>query len=132
MTDRQCGFKDDASAPGAIAEPSEQPQASSDPAALATAPLIDHIVARYHAAHRRELPELVRLAEQAEAVHAGAPETPAGLTDLVSQILGELTMHMQKEELVLFPRMRLGGSGLDHPIAVMAQGAFTASAATPF
>jgi regulator of cell morphogenesis and NO signaling len=54
-----------------------------------------------------------------EAVHADAPETPAGLTDLLSQILGELTMHMQKEELVLFPRMRRGGSGLDRVIAVM-------------
>jgi regulator of cell morphogenesis and NO signaling len=116
MTDRPCGYKD---ASAAIAEPSDQLQVSSDPAALATVPLIDHIVARYHAAHRRDLPELVRLAERAESVHDGAPETAAGLTNLLSQILGELTMHMQKEELMLFPRMRRGGSGLDHVIAVM-------------
>src|SRR5215831_19184502 len=34
-----------------------------------TNPLIDHIVARYHQAHRRELPELIGLAGRAEAVH---------------------------------------------------------------
>jgi regulator of cell morphogenesis and NO signaling len=35
-------------------------------------------------------------------------------------MLGELTVHMQKEELILFPHMRKGGSlEIQHPIAVM-------------
>ncbi len=41
------------------------------PRAVPTEPsaLIDHILARYHEVHRRELPELIRLARRVEAVH---------------------------------------------------------------
>ena len=45
-------------------------------APTATPALIDHIVARYHEIHRRELPELVRLARQVEKVHAGKAGVP--------------------------------------------------------
>lgn len=73
-----------------------------------TAALIDHIVARYHAAHREELPELVRLARRVENVHADHPKAPHGLADLLHQLLGELEVHMKKEELILFPALKGG------------------------
>ena len=43
--------------------------------------LIAHILERYHETHRRELPELIRLAEKVERVHASHPDVPAGLAE---------------------------------------------------
>jgi len=89
-------------------------------ALLATDSLIDLIVERYHRAHQRELPELIRLARRVEAVHRDKASAPAGLASLLERVLGELTAHMQKEEIILFPRMRRGWSPMiRHPIAAM-------------
>ncbi|MBS0254623.1 MAG: hemerythrin domain-containing protein [Proteobacteria bacterium] len=82
--------------------------------------LVDHIEARFHARHRDQMPALLALAEKVEGVHAGAPEVPTGLADLLHRMLGELDPHMRKEELILFPAMRRGGTlGIEQPIAVM-------------
>lgn len=82
--------------------------------------LIDRIITRYHRVHSRELPELIKLAKRVEAVHKEHPSVPAGLASLIEHILGDMTMHMQKEELILFPAMRKGGrASIGHPIAVM-------------
>ncbi|SDE25731.1 iron-sulfur cluster repair protein YtfE [Belnapia rosea] len=86
----------------------------------ATEDLITLIETRYHATHRRELPELVRLARRVEAVHGDRAEAPHGLADLLSEIGVELEEHMQKEEQVLFPLMRRGGHPMiGHPIGMM-------------
>lgn len=84
-----------------------------------TAALIDHIVERYHDVHRRELPELIRLAGRVEAVHRAHPDVPAGLADALRELQHELEMHMQKEEQVLFPMIRQGMPMVVQPIAVM-------------
>jgi len=90
------------------------------PASWDTGELIDHILTRYHETHRRELPELIELAGKVEAVHANHPQVPHGLADMLRQMLGELEVHMKKEELILFPAMRQrAGGGLDAPIAQM-------------
>ncbi|MEZ5937388.1 MAG: iron-sulfur cluster repair protein YtfE [Hyphomonadaceae bacterium] len=82
--------------------------------------LIDHILARYHETHRRELPELIRLAEKVERVHAAHPDVPRGLAEALRAMVQELETHMMKEEAVLFPMMRLGPHpGIAHPIARM-------------
>ena len=89
-------------------------------APLDTEALIAFIVARYHERHKRELPELIHLATRVEAVHRDHQAVPAGIALLLQRILGELTMHMQKEELILFPAMRKGRSPrLANPIAEM-------------
>lgn len=95
--------------------------ADARPAApLATGDLITLIETHYHATHRRELPELVRLARRVEAVHAGHPMAPAGIAALLGRMATELPDHMQKEEQILFPLMRQGGHAMiGHPIAVM-------------
>ncbi len=85
-----------------------------------TSALIDHILTRYHEVHRRQVPELIALARKVEQVHAGKTGVPAGLADMLQQALGELEVHMRKEELILFPAMRRQGAGpLDGPIAQM-------------
>ena len=82
--------------------------------------LIDHILARYHQVHRREMPELRNLAICVEQVHAEHPALPAGLSDLLARMHAELESHMQKEEEVLFPLMLAGGNPMIvHPIGMM-------------
>lgn len=95
--------------PGMTTEVPTEPQA-----------LIAHILTRYHEVHRRELPELIRLAERVEARHREHPQVPAGLARLLAEVADELELHMQKEEQVLFPLMQRGGHPmLAHPIAQM-------------
>lgn len=82
--------------------------------------LIDHILARYHETHRREVPELIRMARRVEAVHRDNPNVPVGLADMLEHIGQELESHMQKEEQILFPMMRTGGHPMiGGPISVM-------------
>lgn len=91
----------------------------SAPAPKATGALIDHILGRYHEAHRRELPELVRLARKVEVVHAGHPEAPHGLAGALETIQIELEKHMERQEAELFPLMRQRDNGVELPIAKM-------------
>lgn len=89
---------------------------------LPTSPdaLIDHILERYHAVHREQLPELIRMARRVEAVHHDHPQVPAGLADHLADMQDELLDHMAKEEQILFPMLRAGGSPLvRHPIMAM-------------
>ncbi len=45
---------------------------------------------------------------------------PHGLSDLLHRMIGEMEVHMKKEELVLFPAIRRGaGPGIGEPIAAM-------------
>jgi regulator of cell morphogenesis and NO signaling len=85
-----------------------------------TAALIDRIETHYHATHRRELPELIRLARRVEVVHKDHDAAPRGLAALLERMSGQLEVHMKKEELILFPATRRGGHPMiAQPIAVM-------------
>jgi len=82
--------------------------------------LIDHIMERYHAVHREQLPELIRMARRVEAVHRDHPHVPAGLADLLEGAEQDLLSHMMKEENILFPMLRAGGNPfVTQPIGVM-------------
>lgn len=82
--------------------------------------LIDHLLARYHARHREQLPELIRLASRVEQVHGHHLHCPNGLADLLRDIQQELENHMLKEEQVLFPMLQMGmGPQAAMPIQVM-------------
>ncbi len=92
----------------------------STPADSDTGSLIETIITRFHRVHSKELPELIQLAERVEAVHQGHTSVPARLATLLKTMLGELTIHMQKEELVLFPQMKNGATmPLQFPISAM-------------
>ena len=93
---------------------------SESPQNTAPATLIDHILERYHAMHRAQLPELVRMARRVEKVHRDNPEVPSGLAQLLESIESELLGHMQKEEAILFPMLKVGGNPfVVHPISMM-------------
>ena len=84
------------------------------------AELIGHILERYHARHREQLPELIRLAQRVEQVHGDRDDCPAGLTDLLRYMQQELESHMLKEEHILFPALLEGlGQQATAPISVM-------------
>lgn len=80
--------------------------------------LISHILERYHARHREQLPELVFLATKIERVHQSNPKCPKGLAELLRDINHELENHMMKEEQILFPMLG-GGVYPNGPINVM-------------
>jgi regulator of cell morphogenesis and NO signaling len=87
---------------GVVEELSRLDRSDEAPATVAPAPLIDHILSRYHEVHRAQLPELIRMARRVEAMEA------------------ELQDHMQKEETILFPLLKAGGNPfVVHPIGVM-------------
>jgi regulator of cell morphogenesis and NO signaling len=82
--------------------------------------LIEHILTRYHAVHRAQLPELIRMARRVEAVHAQHPQVPSGLADQLEDMQADLLQHMEKEEVILFPMLRDGGNDFAvQPIAMM-------------
>jgi regulator of cell morphogenesis and NO signaling len=88
--------------------------------AASPAELIDHILQRYHARHREQVPELIRLARRVEQVHGDRPDCPNGLADHLTDMLQELESHMLKEEQILFPLLASGMSDLaGGPISVM-------------
>ena len=69
--------------------------------------LVEHVLERFHEAHRRDLPRIVALARDVEA---GAG--PAGFAALFAALAEALEMHMFKEEMRLFPMMEQGGNSL--------------------
>lgn len=80
--------------------------------------IIDHILPRYHDTHRRQLEELVPLAEKVASVHAG--KFPAEMVPLLHTIQGELLSHMMKEERILFPMLKQGaGRAAAMPVRMM-------------
>lgn len=96
------------------------PSADKDWKSTTSKELIAHVLERYHVRHREQLPELIRLAEKVERVHAEHPDVPAGLASHLAEMLQELEGHMQKEERILFPMILRGqGQMAAGPISVM-------------
>ena len=84
------------------------------------AALTRYIETRYHARHRQQLPTLFKMAEMIEDLHVDDRHVPEGLSGLLGRMIGEMEVHMKKEELILFPAIRGGGRpGIEHPIAAM-------------
>jgi len=99
----------------AIGQSAVQFSGGTEPAAL-----IDHVLTRYHAVHRAQLPDLICMAQRIEAVHRENPLVPAGLADLLETMQQELLSHMEKEEAILFPMLQAGGNPfVRQPIAMM-------------
>ncbi|MCP2040690.1 regulator of cell morphogenesis and NO signaling [Neisseria sp. HSC-16F19] len=80
--------------------------------------LIEHILARYHQVHRRQLQDILPLAEKVATVHADT--FPQDILPLLQHMQQDLLEHMLKEERVLFPMILNGmGARAAMPINVM-------------
>lgn len=94
--------------------------------------LIDHIVVCYHQPLGEELPRLGRLIEKVVRAHGDKHPKLLELADIFKLFREQLELHMQKEELILFPgisgieaggppRVFGCGGGVEHPIEIMMQ-----------
>jgi len=82
--------------------------------------IIDHILVRYHAPLREELPRLGQMAARVEERHAGNAACPKGLAALLATMLDDVESHQGKEEQILFPMIKAGRGALAQgPIRVM-------------
>lgn len=75
-----------------------------------TEELIAHIVGRYHQCHRSDLALLRALAQDLEGASCAGPGCCEGVGGLIRALGFSLEEHMLKEELRVFPLMRLGRS----------------------
>jgi len=65
--------------------------------------LVEHIVAKHHAYVRQELPRLEALLAKVNGVHGKNHPELAQIGRVWAEIAQEMTMHMMKEENILFP-----------------------------
>ena len=82
--------------------------------------LIEHILTRYHARLRSDLPALIAMAEKVETRHADKPAVPVGLARHLRAMHTAVLDHLAKEERILFPMILAGrGAMCGGPIQVM-------------
>jgi regulator of cell morphogenesis and NO signaling len=97
-------------------------QSPAPPPSGPAADLVAHILARYHAPLRRDMPELVRIAERVETLHGDHPDCPFGLSVVLADMWHDLEDHMLREERVLFPLLAAGNASVARaPLARMAE-----------
>ncbi len=77
-----------------------------DAAAMPLAELCDHVVETHHAYLRRELPRIDRLLEKVIAAHGERHPELRELQRVADKFAADLSRHMAKEELILFPAIR--------------------------
>ena len=90
------------------------------------AALIEHIISTYHDPLRDELPRLEAMAFKVAEVHGSKAPHLVRLAKIVVELSADLRSHMHREELVLFPAIRMMEGRqmqpdlrLDAPIHVM-------------
>ena len=86
----------------------EQAVAARTPAdrdwmAASQSELVEHIVEKHHAYVRQELPRLGALIAKVHGVHGKNHPELAQIARVFAEIAQEMTMHMMKEENILFP-----------------------------
>lgn len=67
------------------------------------AELVEHIVSKHHGYVRQELPRLTALLAKVQGVHGKNHPELAQIARTFADISSEMTMHMMKEENILFP-----------------------------
>ena len=70
--------------------------------------LLDHIVSRYHAPLREDLPRLGRMADKVAEVHGSRHPELRELAEVYRELRNELTPHLTTEEERVFPAIRRG------------------------
>lgn len=85
--------------------------AATDAAAMTLAELCDHIEQTHHAYLKTELPRLDFMTRKVAAVHGADEPRLVEVRQTFIRFMDELTLHMQKEEQILFPIIRAMEAG---------------------
>lgn len=96
--------------------PSSNDESFVDAAAMSLTDLANHIEQTHHAYLRSEFPRLLQLTSKVASVHGDKDERLGALRDTVEALVNELSSHLMKEELILFPIVRRLDSS-DVPVA---------------
>lgn len=94
--------------------------------------LVEHILTTYHQPLRKELSRVAPLADKVARVHGDRHPEMVKVQQVFDHFKAQLELHMQKEEMVLFPGIismeKTGGpqifgcgGGIEHPIEMMNQ-----------
>jgi regulator of cell morphogenesis and NO signaling len=86
----------------AAADPSDEPDCD----AMSLCELVDHLEATHHQYLKDELPPLAELIEKVFRVHGRNHEWIGTLRRIYRDLSAELSAHLDKEEMVLFPMIR--------------------------
>lgn len=89
----------------------EKPAASAIAPDVGLAALTDHIVKRHHWFTRDIMDEILALGSRVQVVHGGEHPELAALNQIFREFEKEMTLHMRKEEEILFPFIRLLSDG---------------------
>ena len=87
----------------------EQSSISSIPAdynSLSLSQLIDHIITIHHSFVKKEMPVILGYLERVAFKHGDRHPEMKKILELFAAVKEEMEHHMQKEELVLFPRIK--------------------------
>jgi len=76
---------------------------------------VDHIVGTHHVYLKDELPRILALADKVASAHGKRDERLFKIHDAIVPFVGEMSAHMQKEELVLFPMIKQIDEGRPGP-----------------
>ena len=77
-----------------------------EPDKLTLTELADHIVTVHHAYVKNSLPQIISYAEKAKEKHGAQYPALNKILQALTALKEEVTLHMQKEEIVLFPRIK--------------------------
>lgn len=94
-----------------VAEQSGDEHADVDAAAMSLTDLADHIEQTHHGYLKSELPRLDAMTKKVAAVHGGEDPRLEEIRQCFVGFANELSMHMQKEERILFPMVRAIDAG---------------------
>ncbi len=90
-------------------------QSGTDWSTAPLADLVDQIVKKHHAYVQAEIPRLTNLANKVSSKHGPAHPETARVNQLFEDLANELTMHLMKEEQILFPYIvRMEESKIEH------------------
>src|SRR5690606_2492271 len=93
--------------PGEVMEALRKVQAEGDDGVIFDAwplkDLVDYIVKRHHAYVEEKVPQLNAYLDKITRVHGNRHPELEEIRDIFNDVGGELTVHLKKEELMLFP-----------------------------
>jgi regulator of cell morphogenesis and NO signaling len=82
---------------------------------LSLSELVEYIVSTHHAYTKRELPQIFAYLQKVSSKHGERNPELCLIFETFSELKEEMELHMKKEELILFPRIKELETGIKSP-----------------